>query len=975
MGQSLSSEELPPEVPAAEAAASSSSASVPHEDQHQGVETPSASQTADVVDVQIESVAQTAHVPLENVTASNADAMARERAATNADPAESSKPEKKQRKRAPPSGRNLDPGMACPLPCSPLDVQSASSELGLCGPSELQSMQRSRRTRAEPLMKEVKLPLMPGPLTTVEVLRTKLRYLTTSVGASLLKPKAGRLDIAEYIFSFLDEGRPLVNTKTGGLMYSDSGSANVDLFFQSVPQESPKDNESLRVLLSAAWEESPEACLRQIFQLGAKKKGKQDRYSFYDAMLWLWHEQPATLLANLHLVPEANYWKGLLELLARICEGPLRSLERDRALHFAHMKKVPKLAMKDATGSKSCPDELGWKPGSRLELAAEALKRYDKDPIYRALFERIGQLFAEQLRADIAAMRAKRRITLCAKWCPLLYHSFDRRTLICESIARWLFPASLPEFEGTTERQYAYRARDKLRKVLSELKEYDKCPERLMCQQRWAEIQYKRVPATAMKIHTPIFQKHDTERFESYVSDLASGKAKAKTGALQPYELLKGVHSEVTVEKQVAQAQWEELVRKTKAEGKNSDIIAVCDVSASMECPAIGHTTCMDVAISLSLLLAKCASGPYASKLITFDDNPTLETLPATEDLAALVQFTRQMHWGGSTNFYKTFELLENMSPPPKRVIVFSDMQFSCSGKAATTDLKKAKQRWENVLHRKLPQLIFWNLSRHRGSPALATDEGVALVSGFSAPMLSLLLDEGEVDPLLVLGKALDTLLLQKVRVVYHVQDAIACTAVPARQNSASCEEPTPFGSSSKIEEVKGDRKGKKMPWCQISKELGTLPCKESIAAFIGKKGKHVGSLRQDLHPLILQRLKVKESKLGFWLDVKTCSVAPPNLEKGTVVVTMKARLPASKLMEVVRETLEGCAPLESAIAHAKARAKHSAHLKHKRAHKYRSLKGRDKRRPPLHLLAGRKVYKIAKRKASAKHDRDRDRD
>jgi hypothetical protein len=34
------------------------------------------------------------------------------------------------------------------------------------------------------------------------------------------------------------------------------------------------------------------------------------------------------------------------------------------------------------------------------------------------------------------------QVSLCAKWCPWLNHSFDRRTLICESIARWLFPPS-----------------------------------------------------------------------------------------------------------------------------------------------------------------------------------------------------------------------------------------------------------------------------------------------------------------------------------------------------------------------------------------------------------------------------------------------------------------------------------------------------------------------------------------------------
>lgn len=46
----------------------------------------------------------------------------------------------------------------------------------------------------------------------------------------------------------------------------------------------------------------------------------------------------------------------------------------------------------------------GWRPGSRLELAKEALKRYDLDPLYRALFEHIGRLFADQLRTDLAQM-------------------------------------------------------------------------------------------------------------------------------------------------------------------------------------------------------------------------------------------------------------------------------------------------------------------------------------------------------------------------------------------------------------------------------------------------------------------------------------------------------------------------------------------------------------------------------------------
>merc|ERR1719159_253980 len=126
-------------------------------------------------------------------------------------------------------------------------------------------------------------------------------------------------------------------------MYASSGSANVDLFFQTIPQVEPAENPALRQRLEKAWNESPEVCLRQIFHLGAAREGKQDRYSFYEALLWLWERQPATVLGNLHLVPETNYWKGLLELLARVCEGPRRSLERDQAMHDAFSQPSRKL--------------------------------------------------------------------------------------------------------------------------------------------------------------------------------------------------------------------------------------------------------------------------------------------------------------------------------------------------------------------------------------------------------------------------------------------------------------------------------------------------------------------------------------------------------------------------------------------------------------------------------------------------------
>jgi len=260
-----------------------------------------------------------------------------------------------------------------------------------------------------------------------------------------------------------------------------------------------------------------------------------------------------------------------------------------------------------------CNVKVGWRPGSRLELAEEALKRYDADPLYRCLHERVGQLFAKQLKEDLEKMGRKERIGLCAKWCPLLYHSFDRRTLICESIARWMFPANLPEFQNISERQYAYRARDMLRKSLSDLKEYIKSPERLMCQHRWKQINYRCVPATCMRNNAKHFDAHDNVRFQKHISALVSKQVKAKTGALQPHQLLQTVSrmgsDARTCEALVAQAQWEALVDQVRTSGAMAECIAVCDVSGSMSCQAAVGVSCMDVAIALSLLLAEVASG------------------------------------------------------------------------------------------------------------------------------------------------------------------------------------------------------------------------------------------------------------------------------------------------------------------------------------------------------------------------------
>ena len=66
------------------------------------------------------------------------------------------------------------------------------------------------------------------------------------------------------------------------------------------------------------------------------------------------------------------------------------------------------------------------------------------------------------IKAAPAEEPAQQTVSLCGKWAPYPYKSFDKRTLLAEGIARRLFPADAFE-PGLTERQYAYRARDRFR--------------------------------------------------------------------------------------------------------------------------------------------------------------------------------------------------------------------------------------------------------------------------------------------------------------------------------------------------------------------------------------------------------------------------------------------------------------------------------------------------------------------------------
>ncbi|XP_010468469.1 PREDICTED: uncharacterized protein LOC104748547 [Camelina sativa] len=579
---------------------------------------------------------------------------------------------------------------------------------------------------------------------------------------------------------------PMGHTENGSATYLSSGNPCLDFFFHVVPY-TPK--ESLEQRLQEAWDHDALTTLKLICNLrGVRGTGKSDKEGFYTAALWLHGHHPKTLACNLESISKFGYFKDFPEILYRLLKGSeIRSIQKSewlvikrgyrfsletwragghgklaatRGLRVANVEK--KNQEKNATGSLDHKQK-------RISLGKEALSRYSHDPDYRFLHERVSDLFANQLKRDVEFLTSGQpnEISLAAKWCPSLDSSFDKATLLCESIARKLFPReSFPEYEGVEEAHYAYRVRDRLRKqVLVPLRKTLQLPEVYMGASDWASLPYDRVASVAMKLYKEIFLNHDAERFQQYLNDASTGKTKVATGAVLPHEIIRELDGRDGG--LVAELQWKRMVDDLKEKGSLSNCMAICDVSGSM------YGEPIEVSVALGLLVSELSEEPWRGKLITFSNNPELH-LVTGDDLRSKNRFVSNMQWDMNTDFQKVFDLILEVAVKGKlkpeemikRLFVFSDMEFD---EASTST--SSYNRWEGtsppsngwetdyeVIVSKyrekgygeaVPEIVFWNLRHSSSTPVLGNKKGVALVSGFSKNMIKIFLEnDGEIDPI-----------------------------------------------------------------------------------------------------------------------------------------------------------------------------------------------------------------------------------
>ena len=160
------------------------------------------------------------------------------------------------------------------------------------------------------------------------------------------------------------------------------------------------------------------------------------------------------------------------------------------------------------------------------------------------------------------------------------------------------------------------------------------------------------------------------------------------------------------------------------------------------------------VAQSLGIYFAERNRGEFRNHFITFSTNPRLVEIKGGNILEKL-RYCVSYNECANTNIQKVFELILDTAVKhhlpqeelPATLYIISDMEFNyCTRDASLTNFEYAKALYARHGYT-LPKVVFWNVaSRSRQQPVTMNEQGVALVSGCS-PRIFSLLKSGEFSP------------------------------------------------------------------------------------------------------------------------------------------------------------------------------------------------------------------------------------
>ena len=379
-----------------------------------------------------------------------------------------------------------------------------------------------------------------------------------------------------------------------------------------------------------------------------------------------------------------------------------------------------------------------------LEYVAE-FGRYDDllslmdTPCENDAFEIIRKQFAR----DIAAADEGKSVSLLAKWLPSVNASNDGTRRLGKKTAKAL---------GISEEKYRKtlsRLRAKIRIIENNLREMD------------YTFDYGKQPSRAMFKYRKAFDRNDTERYRAFIEAVASGEKTLHADNIAPYELVSPYLSarwngssgsfmkDITpAEKDVLNATWESLPDF----GSEENALAVIDTSGSMYCDMKPMPAA--VAFSLGLYFAEHNRGAFRNHFIEFSTRPQLIEIRG-ETFADRLRYAASFNEIADTNLEAVFDLILNAAVNnnvpqeelPAKLVIISDMEFNCCvDNASATNFMNAERRFRAYGY-ELPRIVFWNVaSRHRQQPVTMNEEGVALVSG-ATPRLFSMIAGGTISP------------------------------------------------------------------------------------------------------------------------------------------------------------------------------------------------------------------------------------
>ncbi|KAL6273385.1 hypothetical protein ACE6H2_024077 [Prunus campanulata] len=265
---------------------------------------------------------------------------------------------------------------------------------------------------------------------------------------------------------------------------------------------------------------------------------------------------------------------------------------------------------------------------------------YQCDPNYRILHDGVSDLFTDCLKSDIQNLNKHHQqqqsindddedetsaaecleITSAGLSCPDFDSDFNRNTLLCESIAKKVFPReSYPEYLGVEESDYTDRVRQRLiKEVLVPLR---KALEDCDLDEDFNRWGYKR----------------ESKREPCAVN--GGGELKIEAGALLPHEI--ACYANDRDVGKVAELQWKAMVEHIRKQGKFKNCLAVYDNYGN-------------AAVALAMMISELSEEPWKGKLMNFSRNPQMHSLQG--DLKAKLQILKRMDIGSGRLIWRKFK-------------------------------------------------------------------------------------------------------------------------------------------------------------------------------------------------------------------------------------------------------------------------------------------------------------------------------